>query len=116
MFSARIVPIPGYGTKRLELEYHEMVPVENLRSAFALPLRPDAYNAQSAGQFTISFSLVSAHAIRDFRVVSRAYPLQIREQTPNSVAGTFTGRNVTFSEDFSVEYSLDPERPTRSRW
>ena len=47
-FSARIVPIPGFGTKRLEMEYHEVVPVENLRSAFALPLRPDAYNAQSA--------------------------------------------------------------------
>ena len=47
-FSARIVPIPGFGTKRLEMEYHEVVPVENLQSAFALPLRPDAYNAQSA--------------------------------------------------------------------
>src|SRR5712692_6873852 len=56
-FSARIVPIPGYGTKRLEMEYHEVVPVEDLRSAFSLPLRPDAYNAQSAGQLTISFSL-----------------------------------------------------------
>ncbi len=109
-FSARIVPIPGFGTKRLEMEYHELVPVENLRSAFALPLRPEAYNAQSASQFTISFSLVSAHAIRDFRVISRAYPLQIREQTPHSVAGSFAGRSVTFAEDFSVEYSLDPEK------
>src|SRR5262249_47450649 len=48
VFSVRIVPIVGYGTKRLELEYHETVPVENLRSAFALPLHPDAYNAQAA--------------------------------------------------------------------
>ena len=92
------------------MEYHEVVPVENLRSGFALPLRPDAYNAQSARQLTISFSLVSAHAIRDFRVNSRTYPLQLREQTPHGVAGSFAGRNVTFSEDFSVEYSLDPEK------
>jgi Ca-activated chloride channel family protein len=106
-FSARIVPIPGFGTKRLEMEYHELVPVENLRSVFALPLRPDAYNAQSAGQLLISFSLVSAHAIRDFQVGSRTYPLQMREQTPTSVAGSFAGRNVSLSEDFSVEYSLD---------
>jgi Ca-activated chloride channel family protein len=28
MFSARIVPIPGHGTKRLEMEYHERIPVE----------------------------------------------------------------------------------------
>ena len=106
-FSVRIVPIPGFGTKRLEIEYHEVVPVENLRSAFVLPLRPDAYNAQTAGRLTISISLASTHAIRDFRVVSRAYPLQIREQTGNRVTASFTGRNVAFPEDFSVEYALD---------
>ena len=107
-FSARIAPIPGFGTKRLEMEYHEVVPVENLRSAFSLPLRPSAYNAQVARELTITFSLASAHAIRDFRVSSTAYPLQLRGQTPNRIAGSFTGRNVTFSEDFTVEYSLDP--------
>jgi Ca-activated chloride channel family protein len=110
VFSARIVPIPGYGTKRLELEYHETVPVENLKCVFALPMRPDAYNAQSASVFNIAFSLVSAHAIRDFHVISRAYPLQINQQTPTSVHATFSGRNVAFAEDFTVEYSLDSEK------
>jgi len=43
VFSARIVPIPAFGTKRLEIEYHESIPVENLKSYFAIPLRPDAY-------------------------------------------------------------------------
>jgi Ca-activated chloride channel family protein len=108
VFSARIVPIPGYGSKRLELEYHETVAVEDLKAVFALPLHPDAYNAQSAIEFTLSFSLVSAHAIRDFRVVSPNYPLQIRQQTATSITGTFSGRNVAFADDFSVEYSLDP--------
>jgi Ca-activated chloride channel homolog len=110
VFSARIAPIPGYGTKRLELEYHELVPVENLKSVFALPLHPEAGNAQSAGVLTLSFSLDSAHAIRDFQVRSPTYPLQIGERTANRITGTFTGRGVTLSEDFSVEYSLDPEK------
>jgi Ca-activated chloride channel family protein len=109
VFSARIVPIPGYGTKRLELEYHETLPVENLKCVFALPLRPDAGGTQSARDFNMSFSLVSAHAIRDFLVLSRTYPLQIGEQTPTGVRGTFSGRNVAFAEDFSVEYSLDSQ-------
>src|SRR6185436_12717227 len=30
VFSAKITPIPRYGTKRLEIEYHETIPVENL--------------------------------------------------------------------------------------
>jgi Ca-activated chloride channel homolog len=32
LFSARIVPIPAFGTKRLEFEYHESIPVENMKS------------------------------------------------------------------------------------
>ena len=108
VFSARVVPIPGYGTKRLELEYHETVPVENLRSAFAIPLRPDAYNAQTARRLRIAFSLDSAHAVRDFQVTSPTYPLAITQRTPTRVAGAFTGENVTFTEDFGVEYGIDP--------
>src|SRR6202790_5547861 len=48
VFSARIVPIAAYGTKRLEIEYRESIPVENLKSYFAIPLHPDAYQAQAA--------------------------------------------------------------------
>src|SRR5580692_11764472 len=69
VFSARITPIPAWGTKRLEIEYHESIPVENLKSYFAIPLRPDAYAAQSAAHFRINFELRSAHAIRNFQAV-----------------------------------------------
>lgn len=110
VFSARIVPIPAFGTKRLELEYHETIPVEGLRSMFAVPLRPDAYQAQTAGVLTINFELRSAHAIAEFAPVSQRYPLQITATTPNLVRGTFQGRNVVFSEDFAVRYSLEPSR------
>src|SRR5215470_6575366 len=55
LFSAKIVPIPAYGTKRLEFEYHETIPVENLKSYFAIPLRPNAYQAQAARRLWIDF-------------------------------------------------------------
>ena len=64
VFSAKITPIPAYGTKRLEIEYHERVPVENLKSYFALPLHPNNYNAQAARHLWIHFELDSAHALR----------------------------------------------------
>ncbi len=109
-FSARIVPIPGFGTKRLEMEYHESIPVENLKSVFSLPLRPTAYRAQSARELTLNFDLKSAHAIAAFRGTSASLPLTTRQQTPHEVSGSFAGRNVTFSEDFAVEYALDAAR------
>jgi len=74
VFSARIVPIPAYGTKRLEFEYHESIPVENLKSYFAIPLRPDAYQAQAARHLWINFELRSAHAISNFEAAAKAFP------------------------------------------
>src|SRR5512142_828563 len=77
VFSARIVPIPPFGTKRMEIEYHQTIPVENLRSYFSIPLRPDAYQAQTAAHLWIHFDLASAHAIRGFQVGGKSYPLKL---------------------------------------
>jgi Ca-activated chloride channel homolog len=107
IFSARIVPIPAYGTKRLEFEYHEAIPVENLKSYFAIPLRPDAYQVQSARHLRINFELKSAHPTSDFTTPSKVYPLALTEQTAQVVRGTFEGENVSLSEDFVATFDLD---------
>ena len=108
MFSARIVPIVAYGTKRLEIEYHESIPVENLKSYFAIPLRPDAYQAQAARHLKINFELHSAYAIRNFQAPAKAFPLQLDQNTPHLVQGHFEGQNVNLGEDFVATYDLDP--------
>ena len=60
VFSAHIVPIPAFGTKRLEIEYHETLPVENLESllrrAFAPGCLPGA-NGGSPQTSTLSCTL-----------------------------------------------------------
>jgi len=113
VFSARIVPIPAHGTKRLEIEYHETIPVEKLKCLFAVPLRPDAYQAQVAGRLRIQFELRSKHPLTGVEVVSKSYPMKIGESTPNLVKGSFEGRNVTFNEDFAVRYSVDAKGADR---
>jgi Ca-activated chloride channel homolog len=107
-FSARITPIPAWGTKRLEIEYHESIPVENLKSYFALPFHPDAYSKQSAAHLKIKFELHSAHAIRRFSAPAGKFPLSIDENTSHSVKGHFEGQNVDLAEDFVATYELDP--------
>lgn len=108
VFSARIVPIPAYGTKRLEIEYHESIPVENLKSYFAIPLRPDAYSAQAAAHLRINFELHSAQAIRNFQARAKTFPLQIEQNTPHLVQGYFEGQNINLGEDFVATYEVDP--------
>ena len=108
VFSARITPIPGWGTKRLEIEYHESIPVENLKSYFAIPLRPDAYSAQAAAHLRVNFELHTAHAIRNFQATAKSFPLQLDQNTPHLVQGHFEGQNVNLGEDFVATYDLDP--------
>jgi len=104
VFTAKIVPIPSFGTKRIELEYQERLAVENYQSMMAVPLRPDAYQQQTAGHLTVTLELHSEHAMDDFAVVSKAYPLQIRQKTPNYVRADFSADNVALSEDFAIRY------------
>jgi Ca-activated chloride channel family protein len=115
LFTAKITPIPAYGTKRLEIEYHQKIPVENLQSFFALPLHPSVYHAQVAGRLAIHFELDSPVAIRDFRLGSALYPLQYQQQNAHRVIGAFQGSNVTLNDDLSVHYSLDPAAADSAR-
>ena len=107
VFSAKIVPIAPYGTKRLEIEYHESIPVENLKSYFAIPLRPDAYQAQAAHHLRINFALHSAYAIRNFAAPAKTFPLQVEQNTPQLVIGHYEGENVSLGEDFVITYDLE---------
>jgi Ca-activated chloride channel homolog len=106
-FSARIVPIPAYGTKRLEFEYHESVPVESFKSYFGIGLKPEAYHSQTARHLNIHFELRSEHPIHDFKLGSTIYPLKISQQNAHLVTGDFSGENVALTQDFSVQYELD---------
>jgi hypothetical protein len=56
----------------LEIEYHESTPVENLKSYFAIPLRPDVYSSQAAA---ISGAKAMAEEGADFQqILSHYYP------------------------------------------
>jgi Ca-activated chloride channel family protein len=110
VFSARIVPIPAFGTKRVEMEYQERIPVEQMQSLFSLPLRPDAYRATTVGRLRIEFDLSAPHAVNQFEATSKVFPLTVSERTSNRIRAEFSGRNVTLSEDFGVRYSLDPAK------
>ncbi|MBL8234910.1 MAG: VWA domain-containing protein, partial [Bryobacterales bacterium] len=110
VFSARIVPIPAFGTKRVEMEYHETIPVEELQSFFAIPLRPDVYQIQTAGRLGVRIEIRSKHPLKDFAAVGTAYALKIDERTANRLRASFEGSAVNLSEDFAVKWTLDSSR------
>jgi len=92
VFNAKVVPIPAFGNKRLEMEYQERIQVDGLEGYFAIPLKPDMYKAQVVGHLSIEFELRSNHKLKGFQIGSKTIPLQISARTPNRVVGSSTTR------------------------
>jgi Ca-activated chloride channel family protein len=107
-FTAKVTPIPSRGTKRVEIEYNERIPVEQLSSVLSVPLKPDAYQAQVAGRLDINLAILSERPIRTFEGIAKAYPLKIDERNPNRIRASFSGTRVALTEDFGVKYDFDP--------
>jgi Ca-activated chloride channel homolog len=110
VFMAKVVPIPAYGNKRVETEFQERLQVDNLQGYLSLPLRPDAYKVQTAARLSITLDCKSHHKLKDFQFLAKLYPMTVSERTSNRIVAKFEGRNVTFSEDFALQYQLDASR------
>ena len=106
-FSAKVFPIPAHGAKRVELEYTEMLPVEDLASRFSFPLKPSVGSPQTVGELLIDISVISDSPISPLRFHSGAYPMQAATVGANAQAWRFAGRNVRLTEDLSFEYGIE---------
>jgi Ca-activated chloride channel family protein len=107
-FTAKIVPIPAYGTKRVEIEYHQRLETNALRQAFILPLQPTSYEKQSAAKFRLEIEVRSEEPLLGFGAPSKLYPLKIAKQDEHTVAASFEGTDISLDEDFSAAWQLDP--------
>ncbi len=105
-FNAHIVPIPAWGTKRLEMEYHQRIPLESHKSYFVLPLKPDAYSSQKVAHLTVHFELHSAAAIKNFTVPGKLLTLKTDQQDPHTIRGTIEATNIELSEDFAATWNM----------
>ncbi len=108
IFSAKIVPIPAYGTKRLDIEYHQRLTVTDFQQGFVLPLQPSAYKAQRAGRFKLQFELHSSEPIAAPQFSAKTLPLQLTSQDEHTIVGSFEGAGVEFMEDFAATWRIDP--------
>ena len=110
VFSAHIMPIPAFGTKRVEMEYQERIPVEQMQSLFALPLTARCVSRDNRRAVAHRYRVALAPCAECFESVGKLYPLTVRERTPNRVKADFTGERVTLNEDFALQYTLDPAK------
>lgn len=113
-FSAKIFPIAPHGTKRLEMEYTEDVPVENLASRLTFPLRPSYGESQKAGEFSLRIRVLSEQPIAPILPANAAYPLVIVKNEPHEFVGEFRARDFELAHDFAFDYRLETAENTLS--
>ena len=109
-FSARIFPINGYGTKRLEMEYTEELPVQDLTSSFTFPLKPSFGEIQSVREFNLNIRVLNEFPLTPLIVESIPYPLQITKSEPTEFAAEFHASNIELKDDFSFNYRIGVEQ------
>jgi Ca-activated chloride channel family protein len=106
LFTAKIIPIPAFGTKRLEIEYHQRLATSDFKQYFALSLKPDAGQRQAVGSFTLHFLLRSAHPFASFAAPSTRFPLTLTTNDPHTVEGTMHAGNLSLDKDFTATWLL----------
>jgi Ca-activated chloride channel family protein len=105
-FSAKVFPIPAYGTKRVELEYTEMLPVENLSSRFSFPLKPSFGPPQRVGEMHLSVQVSSDSPISPLNFTSQAYRMRAIKTEPNETVYEFHAQKIELNEDLSFDYTI----------
>ncbi len=113
-FSAKVFPIPGYGSKRVELEYTEMLPVENLVSRFSFPLKASFGAAQRVGEFQLRVTATSDAPISALRFQSPSYAMKPIKHSANEQEYEFIAQNIELKEDLSFEYTINIDRSALS--
>jgi Ca-activated chloride channel homolog len=106
-FTVKVAPIPAYGTKRLEIEYTELLSVDNLESYFSFPFKPNEYGTQSVGHLQIRLQIASRVPMTDLNLKSKAYALSFIDNSPQYKSSTFEADDVQLVEDFAFSYGLN---------
>lgn len=113
-FSAKVFPIPAYGTKRVEIEYTEVLPVDSLASHFTFPLKPSFGDAQRVEEFNLHLHVLSDYPISPINEERREYPLVLTKSEPNEFEADFHASGLELKEDFSFDYRINVPESTLS--
>jgi Ca-activated chloride channel family protein len=91
----------------VELEYTEMLPVENLTSRFSFPLRPSFGQPQRVGELRITVQALSDSPISPINFRSTAYAMKAVRTGQNEQQYEFSAHDVELKEDLAFDYTIN---------
>src|SRR5437868_8603307 len=113
-FSAKVFPIPARGTKRIEMEYTETLPVDDLTSRFSFPLKPSSSEAQRVGELNLHVRVLGDYPVSTPSFAAASYPMRTVRSDPNDFEAEYQARDVRLTEDFAFSYRIEVPESTLS--
>jgi len=105
LFSVEVFPIPPYGTKRLEMEFTQLLDVDSGGVRYQFPLAA-ADEADRIDTFSLTFEVHSSQPITGLNFPSEKLDVVVDEQSASVVRGHLEGQGFLVAQDFAMEYVI----------
>ena len=104
---ASIFPIPPGQTRRIELEYTQVLKAENGLIHYRYPLNTEKFSSRPLEQVSVSVKVVSPQPVR--AIYSPSHPIAVARDTDYGFTAGYEANNVTPNTDFDLYYSVSTE-------
>ncbi len=101
---ASLFPIPPGETRRIELEYTQVLKAENGLLHYRYPLNTEKFSARPLEQVSVSVSVVSAQPVR--AIYSPSHPIAVSRTDDYRFSAGYEAGAVTPNTDFDLYYSV----------
>ncbi len=107
LFQASIFPIQPGDTRRIIIEYTQILPVDNGLVKYVYPLSTEKFSAKPLEDVSVSVEIKSDQPIK--AVYSPSHPVSVERPGDYSALVGWEDKNALPDTDFALYYSLSPE-------
>lgn len=104
---ASIFPIPPGETRRIELEYSQVLAADNGLIHYRYPLNTEKFSAQPLEQVSVSVNVISPDPVR--AIYSPTHDIAISRDGDYRFSAGYEANNVTPDTDFDLYYSVSTD-------
>ena len=106
-FQARIFPIPPHGERRVQIEYQEVLRMDQGLVRYVYPLNTEKFSARPLEEVSVSVELESAAPLK--AIYSPSHPVAVDREDDHHARIGYEARDVKPDTDFALYYSVAQE-------
>ncbi|MFC1960161.1 VIT domain-containing protein [Chloroflexota bacterium] len=104
---ANVFPIPPGDERRIEIEYQEVLDVDNGLVRYVYPLNTERFSARPLEDVSVHVEIISNDPIQS--VYSPSHRVAVDQDDDFQVQVGYEERDVTLDTDFTLYYSVSPD-------